>query len=695
MELVSRDMKSMGLYTARSISFNGVEYDRLEHKLSKEQIVVYDKIAEAWQIILKNVNAAIDATGAKGKHKGAAFSAFWSSNQRFFNQILTSTQMPSALVDMKKQLADGKSVVLQIVSTNEASLERKISNAIEEGLSPDEMDLTPRELLVNYLEKSFPINQFEDVVDDNGNVHSVPVVDSQGNPVLNREAVKMRDDMIADIQDMPIPDDVMTMLFNEFGSDQVAEITGRKRRVVNKINEKTGILERVIEKISSKAGEAEEAAFMNGDKRILVFSKAGGTGRSYHASNDVKNQQQRVHYLIESGYSAMDAVQGFGRTHRSNESSAPNYKLVSTDLSGQKRFLSTIARRLGQLGAMTKGQRQAGGGMFSEKDNLEGPLAGDSLYNLYKDISNGLVEGLNRRETFEILGLSGVLDEFGNLNEKSNDLRNIPKFLNRILSLPVKLQNDIFAQFEIRLDAAMDYATQNGTLDVGLEALKGESVDIENKTLLRENKDLNTKTELVKLKVGEKVKKTKFSKLPKERFKGYYQNEKSGSVRAVYSMGMTTKSSGSIVERIRLVGQAQHQNSIQDIDTIEGRRSNWNEISEAEAKTLWEEAYNEVSDIKYSTVNMVTGTLLPIWDKLPSDKTRVMRTVTGDGEQLLGRILNERQLEIFMQRMGMNIDKEKYTNQRLYDEVYKNGKTAYIDNGWKIKSSRVNNEKPP
>ena len=90
---------------------------------------------------------------------------------------------------------------------------------------------------------------------------------------------------------------------------------------------------------------------------------------------------------------------------------------------------------------------------------------------------------------------------------------------------------------------------------------------------------------------------------------------------------------------------------------------------------------------------MVTGTLLPIWDKLPSDKTRVMRTVTSDGEQLLGRILNEKQLEIFMQRMGMNIDREKYTNQKLYDEVYKNGKTAYIDNGWKIKSSRVNNEK--
>ena len=192
MELVSRDMKSMGLYTARSISFNGVEYDRLEHKLSKEQVAVYDKLAEAWQIILKNVNAAIDITQARGQNKNSAYSAFRSSVQRFFNQILISMQMPSVLADIKKQLADDKSVVLQIVSTNEASLERKISNAIEEGLSPDEMDLTPRELLINYLEKSFPVQQFEDVTDDSGNLHSVPVIDSQGNPVLNKEAVRMR-----------------------------------------------------------------------------------------------------------------------------------------------------------------------------------------------------------------------------------------------------------------------------------------------------------------------------------------------------------------------------------------------------------------------------------------------------------------------------------------------------------------------
>jgi len=51
MELVARDLKSLGLYTARALSFAGVEYEILEHCLSEDQIAVYDAYAEAWQVL--------------------------------------------------------------------------------------------------------------------------------------------------------------------------------------------------------------------------------------------------------------------------------------------------------------------------------------------------------------------------------------------------------------------------------------------------------------------------------------------------------------------------------------------------------------------------------------------------------------------------------------------------------------------
>ena len=37
MELIARDMKSMGSYLARNISFEGVEYETLQHDLSPIQ----------------------------------------------------------------------------------------------------------------------------------------------------------------------------------------------------------------------------------------------------------------------------------------------------------------------------------------------------------------------------------------------------------------------------------------------------------------------------------------------------------------------------------------------------------------------------------------------------------------------------------------------------------------------------------
>jgi hypothetical protein len=51
MELVARDLKALGLYTARALSFAGVEYDILRHELTREQIAIYDAYADAWAIL--------------------------------------------------------------------------------------------------------------------------------------------------------------------------------------------------------------------------------------------------------------------------------------------------------------------------------------------------------------------------------------------------------------------------------------------------------------------------------------------------------------------------------------------------------------------------------------------------------------------------------------------------------------------
>ena len=102
MEVLARDLKALGLYAARSLSFEGIEYEIVEHKLTAEQIRIYDAYADAFQIIHKNLNEALKAaniSGADGSTynrnaKAAARSAFESNKQRFFNHLLNGDEMP-------------------------------------------------------------------------------------------------------------------------------------------------------------------------------------------------------------------------------------------------------------------------------------------------------------------------------------------------------------------------------------------------------------------------------------------------------------------------------------------------------------------------------------------------------------------------------------------------------------------------
>ena len=71
MEVLARDLKALGLYAARSLSFEGIEYEIVEHRLTAEQIRIYDAYADAFQIIHRNLNEALKAaniTGADGEH---------------------------------------------------------------------------------------------------------------------------------------------------------------------------------------------------------------------------------------------------------------------------------------------------------------------------------------------------------------------------------------------------------------------------------------------------------------------------------------------------------------------------------------------------------------------------------------------------------------------------------------------------
>jgi hypothetical protein len=171
-----------------------------------------------------------------------------------------------------------------------------------------------------------------------------------------QRALSNRQAVLAEIDVMGLPTNPLDLIIDSVGGPNgVAEMTGRLSRV---LRDEKGVL-RHHTRTAADRNILERDAFQRGEKHIAIISEAASAGISLHADRRVGNQRRRVHITLELPWSADKAVQQLGRTHRSNQSSAPEYYLLISPQGGERRFAAAVAKRLESLGALTQGDRTA------------------------------------------------------------------------------------------------------------------------------------------------------------------------------------------------------------------------------------------------------------------------------------------------------------------------------------------------
>jgi predicted RNA methylase len=636
MEVLARDLKALGLYAARSLSYEGIEYELLEHRLTAEQRRIYDAYAGAFQIIHNNLDAALKATNITGygrtlnaQAKSAARSAFESAKQRFFNHLITAMKTPTLIASVARDLEAGHAAVIQIVSTGEALMERRLAEIPAEDWGDVQVDITPREYVLDYLAHSFPTQLFEPFMDGEGNLSSRPVL-RDGQPVQCRDAIERRERLIEQLAALPPVQGALDQIVQRFGTDQVAEVTGRSRRIVRKGDRF------VVESRAGAANLAETQAFMNDAKRILVFSDAGGTGRSYHADLGAKNRRLRVHYLLEAGWKADTAIQGLGRSNRTNQAQPPLFRPIATDVKAEKRFLSTIARRLDTLGAITKGQRQTGGqGLFRPEDNLESDYGRAALRQLYVLIYKGKIEGCPLGEFEDATGLH-LTDADGTLRE---ELPPITTFLNRLLALTIDLQNILFGAFEDLLRTRIEGAIASGTYDLGVETVTAESLRIVERRALYTHPATGAETQVFTIARKDRNEPLTLAEAldrGTETRCRLLVNARSGRAAVQVPAPSLMLDDGAVERRVRLLRPMEST----AIALPALADSQWREADGESFATAWNAELAEIPEFAESRMHIVTGLLLPIWKRLPAEGCRVYRLQTDDGERVIGRLVS-------------------------------------------------------
>lgn len=297
-------------------------------------------------------------------------------------------------------------------------------------------------------------------------------------------ACEMKEDLLRKIEKLgdKLPPNTLDQLIDELGGpENVAEMTGRKGRVVQNEDGSIQYESRSEHDVPLETlNLTEKQRFMDGEKDVAIISEAASSGISLQSDRRVRNQRRRVHITLELPWSADRAIQQFGRTHRSNQVNAPEYIFLISDLAGERRFASTVAKRLESLGALTHGDRRATESRDLSQFNIDNKYGRSALEAVMKTIMGYEAPMVPPPADYKgdfFTDVAGALVGVGLIvNSETNpgvlsldkDYNSISKFLNRILGMPVELQNRLFKYFTDTLAAIISKEKRMGRFDLGI-----------------------------------------------------------------------------------------------------------------------------------------------------------------------------------------------------------------------------------
>ena len=698
LEMVCRDLKAMGRYLCGNLSMGAdpesglaVEFREVTHWLTPAQRRMYDNMAQGWQEVFRNIHRALDLTNSGKATRATAVTQFWAEHQRCFRNLITAFKVPTLIREIEDALGRKESIVVSITGTGESQTKKQIERAADQDEAIDSLDFSPRETLTRLVANCFPIACFQERTNPySGTIEYIPVLDNQGNQVESRAARQLRTELMDKLSILEVPEHPLDQLVNYFGVENVAEMTGRKKRLVRTASGTLEYRPRQLPGVPSKLINLHEKnAFQNGDKRIAIMSEVASTGDSLHAGCHVGNKQRRLHIAAELKWSADKQIQDFGRTHRTGQVAPPVYLLVFTELGGEKRFSATIARRLGNMGALTKGDRKAEKAGNLDKYNLESKEGRSALNIVLTSIMRGReIKGIeDPKQVLRDMGLVRNTDDGEAVPD--TDKTNIPRFLNRLLSLEVDRQNALFDYFYETFLETLEYLKQNGKLDDGMEDIKAASVEIaEPPQVLHSDALTGAKTVYYKLDLKVASKPARYVDLVQSDVHQFFQDRRDGSFVAVRrTLSHTDPETGERYQMFSISKPAgRNMSYIRENELNQKYRI----VPKSRPETWWMNEEAKIPPFEQKTVHLLSGALLPIWKYLKTlshDALNIVRTTTDEGTRLVGVNVAAESLNDIRRHFGLRSEIPTTAAEILRVVDFENN-TVNLTGDIKIRTSR-------
>ena len=593
LELLALELKTRGSFMARTLSWEGAEFETAEIPLDQEQRLVYDRSVAWWNKCKKDMGDAFkiltNVPNSGSSNAGVVWGIFWAAHQRYFKELAICAKVPFLAKDARKHIEEkGCCVVFGLQGTGEAGMQSilKLHESGCHGKKKNNPRLLPNDspvfsalvstvsaCLTNFVKQHFPVAPFPP---------DLPLMPKQS-PTNDEErrryaAIRAEIDriralpppapipslvgkqklLLEAVRDMNLPPNPLDDLIDRLGGPNfVAEMTGRNGRIVRDTKKQQLFVysKRVVDSDTKKKnplnrGEdsdrinlIERRLFMDGSKSVAIISDAASTGVSLHAaSGSGASHKRRVHYTIELPWSADKAVQQLGRSHRSGQESAPIYKLVVTNLGGERRFAAAVSKRLASLGALTKGDRRAATGSDMSEFDLDSKYGKRALKRFYNALEENEASG--GESSVGVLGVlssesgkaKAIIEEFINdskvagdpivhslpsddeklknacvlsiaiaelervgLDKSARSKADVRVFLNRLSGLVVSRQALVFSLFMSTLGGIMSIATKSGEFEGTAEDVTATTIEIDHEANLGVDPSSGAQTKLTTL----------------------------------------------------------------------------------------------------------------------------------------------------------------------------------------------------
>lgn len=734
-ELVFSELKALGEFDARTLDMSGVEYDKIEHELTPEQIEHYNVLTNIWHQMYEDIGQYVRANRRQAKEAGASprgelsdlNKQFWSANQTFWINFLMASQMDTVMNKALELLKNGEKVVFRVVSTNAASQERVAAQGEADDVDLEDLQVTLQEHVLKFLNEIYPVESL--TVRRNPQTQRARqevATDAAGDEVLDQEMVRKRDELLAQMNDINMPSAALDTIVQRLRDEgyEVAEVTGREERYV--WDNETG--ERVLEKSIQKRKEGDIERFLEGDLRALVFSTAGSTGLDYHS---LPGQPKHHLFVVQAGWQTDELEQSMGRVHRTGQSGPPVIYVTGTDSPAEARAVSTALRHMRTMGAQVMGSEEAGAARQLYGTGIEQYINSDigllTLRGMFRELIRTRdrieVEGLldedgnnmrlNAQQILGYLGLTRISDS-GDQTFNESELT-IDRFLNRILNSQIAVQRAIFSRFMRELESNVSEARTEGTLDRGAENIDTESAEVVSETVLTTDRDSGAQSKLVE--VDTEVINPKFTW---ERLVQRIQNARPnqtgafigfrrlvrGQVVAAFR-GSTQQVGSEYVSRVRFVKVSGADDFANVNDSRFTNAEDLGTEPTPEIQKIWQEQYDAIPDTVEKKMFLVTGLVTQTWNQTGATReaeaamtmedrsasVRIRRITLNDGTTLLGRFIPERQVPFLLQEFEATRGQDTpvvggttLTPQAILDRIL-GGDPVRLEVGWTLAST--------